>query len=29
MHEWHYVFPTNFTYFNHIFKSFKSLYDEN
>jgi len=29
MHEQHYVFPTNFIYFNHVCKSFKSLYNEN
>jgi len=29
MHEQHYVFPANFVYFNHVFKSFKSLYNEN
>jgi len=29
MHEQHYVFPTNFIYFNYAFKSFKSLYNEN
>jgi len=29
MPEYHYVFPTNFIYFNHVFKSFKSLYNEN
>ena len=23
MHEQHYVLPTNFIYFNHVFKSFK------
>jgi len=29
MHENYYVFPTNFIYFNHVLKSFKSLYNEN
>jgi len=29
MHEEYYVFPTNFMYCKHVFKRFKSLYNEN
>jgi len=29
MHEYRYVSPTNLIYFNHVFKSFKSLNIEN